>query len=401
MSTTHIISNARIVTPQTDFTGSLVVEGDVIAEILPGRSYPDAFDADGRWLIPGVIDLHTDYLEKEVAPRPSAEFPLELAFYFMDQRALASGITTVLGAVRISADKEVSEGKGSSWKRDGIELARQYERLARTARARHLMHIRWNPNFEPADDKIAALGEFRSIGNLVFNEDIPGQRQFRDMDDLARKRARMHEISVEEARAMLDEQIRVNSQFNNRMQVKTAFAGRVPLGSHDDTTAEHVREAHAMGATICEMPTTLEAARTARELGMHIVMGAPNYYRGGSHCGNLSCAEALAEGLVDALCSDYHFPSLLGSVVKMLDSGLAPSAAINLVTRNAARALGRDARLGSIEVGKTADLTLFSPRGSYAEVTHTWVDGRPVFQSQASSTVETVAEPLSTGGMNP
>ena len=132
--------------------------------------------------------------------------------------------------------------------------------------------------------------------------------------------------------------------------------------------------------SICEMPTTLEAAQKARELGLHIVMGAPNYYRGGSHCGNLSCVEALERDLVDVLCSDYHFPSLLGAAVKMLERGIAPSTAVNLLTRNAARALNRDAELGSIETGRLADLVLFAPRAGYAEVSHTWVGGRLVFQ---------------------
>lgn len=377
MNTRHIISNARVVTPDADFDGSVVIEGQRIADILPGRHFPEGLDAQGRWLTPGVIDLHTDYFEKEVAPRPSAEFPLELAFHFMDQRALACGLTTVLGAVRISSD---SEKDGSMWRRNGLELARRYETLASQARARHLMHIRWDTNFEPAQDKIEALKAYEHIGNIVFNENIPGQRQFRDLDELARKMAERRGVSVAEGRAMLEEKIRANQAINNRALVRDAFAGRIPLGSHDDTTVEHVIEARDMGCTICEMPTTMDAALQARELGMHIVMGAPNYYRGGSHCGNLSCPEALERGLVDVLCSDYHFPSLLGSAVKMFEQGHKPNDVVNLFTRNAARALNRDKELGSIEVGKLADLILFSPHSGYAEVSHTWIGGRLVFQ---------------------
>ncbi len=112
----------------------------------------------------------------------------------------------------------------------------------------------------------------------------------------------------------------------------------------------------------CEMPVTLEAARKAKEFGMLVCMGAPNYGRGESHCGNLSAREAFAEGLVDMLCSDYHFPSLLGSAVRMIASGTASCDVAALIAFNPARHLGRDAEFGSIEPCKRADLVAFQSR---------------------------------------
>jgi alpha-D-ribose 1-methylphosphonate 5-triphosphate diphosphatase len=151
------------------------------------------------------------------------------------------------------------------------------------------------------------------------------------------------------------------------------------IASHDDTTAAHVEEGKAFGATLSEMPTSLEAARKARELGMWICMGAPNYYRGGSHCGNLSCVEALQEDLVDILCSDYHFPTLLASVVRMIEQGIDPSRAVNLVSLNPAKLLSFDKEIGSVEAGKKADLVVFESRGgstgSFASVSRVFVDG--------------------------
>jgi alpha-D-ribose 1-methylphosphonate 5-triphosphate diphosphatase len=119
----------------------------------------------------------------------------------------------------------------------------------------------------------------------------------------------------------------------------------------------------------------MEAAAKARELGMMICMGAPNYYRGGSHCGNLSCVDELSEGLVDILCSDYHFPSLLACALRMADSGMPLPSAMRLLTLNPARHLGLDKIIGSIEMGKRADLVAFHPRSGYADVAHVWVGG--------------------------
>jgi alpha-D-ribose 1-methylphosphonate 5-triphosphate diphosphatase len=368
-----ILTNARIVLPDTVVEGSVVIEDDRIAEITPGRHFAEGSDLHGQWLIPGVIDIHTDYLEKEINPRPKTGFPLPIAFHMMDQRALACGITTVLGGVRFSNDRSKDS---TLWGGNGLALAEGYEELRRTALARHFLHVRWDTNFEPVDDLLVAMQRFECIGNIVYNENIPGERQFQDLDELARKRAARGDKTIAEARAELDERIRIGRTINNRAKVKAAFGGRICIGSHDDTTVEHVLEAKEMGATLAEMPTSLVAARKAKELGLLVCMGAPNYLRGGSHCGNLSAVEAVAENLVDAFCSDYHFPSLLGTVVLMMQRGMPVSQAVNFVTRNPARILGRADDFGSIEVGKKADLVAFHARGAHPFVSAAWVDGR-------------------------
>jgi alpha-D-ribose 1-methylphosphonate 5-triphosphate diphosphatase len=215
----------------------------------------------------------------------------------------------------------------------------------------------------------------KSIGNLVFNDDTPGERQFPDIEGMIRQNALRQNISIEDARQRMQERIDRAKATNNRMSVKNYLAGRLPLGSHDDTTVDHVVEAFESGCSMSEMPCTIEAARKAHELGMMVCMGAPNYYRGGSHCGNLSCPEALQEGLVDILCSDYHFPSLLACALRMVEEGMSLSSAMRLLTLNPARHLRMDQYVGSIEEGKRADLVAFHPRSGYADVAQVWVRG--------------------------
>ncbi|HYA18417.1 MAG TPA: alpha-D-ribose 1-methylphosphonate 5-triphosphate diphosphatase [Bryobacteraceae bacterium] len=368
-----ILSNALVVLPGRTVEGSVVVEGERIAEVVPNRRFAEGYDLGGQFLAPGIIDIHTDYLEKEIRPRPSAEIPLGMAFHTMDLRAIACGLTTVLGAARISGDHD---GRTTGWRGDGLKLARAYQTLRRTALARHLIHVRWNPNFAPVEQILAEVLQLDSIGNIVYNDSLPGERQFRDVEEQIRKLAARQGISEEEARERFEARRQAALNVNNRMQVKAAVEGKIPLGSHDDTTVEHVLEAHASGATLSEMPCSIEAARKAKELGMMVCMGAPNYFRGGSHCGNLSCPDAMAEGLVDILCSDFHFPSLLGSAVKMMRAGMTPSDALNMMSLNPARYLRLERDLGSIEEGKKADLIAFSAREDFAVVTGVWVEGQ-------------------------
>jgi len=376
--TRQVLSNAKIVLPAKTIEGSVVIENGRIAEILPGRNFTSSLDLNGRLLIPGIIDIHTDYIEKELSPRPESRFPVELALHYMDLRAISCGITTVLSAARISGERGGGLG---SWTGDGLELARLYDSFFDRTKARHLIHIRWDTSFEPAEPALQELQKLRSIGNLVYNDNIPGERQFRDLEGVVRRQAERRGISLEQSKKLMDERIAKARLVNNRSKVKAALAGKIPLGSHDDTTVEHVIEAHESGATLSEMPCSIEAARKAKELGMMVCMGAPNYYRGGSHCGNLSCVEALAEGLVDILCSDYHFPSLLAAVLKMMESGTNPAEAINLVSRNPARYLGLDSETGSIEIGKRADLAVVEPRAGFGAVSHVFVEGRLRFQA--------------------
>lgn len=375
--TETILTNARIILPEGEIRGSVVLEDGRISEIV-SRNYAEADDLHGAILIPGIIDIHTDYLERELSPRPSAKFPLEMALHVMDMRALSCGLTTVASAARISAERTGEQG---SWRGDGLQLAIRYEELIPQMRARHLIHVRWSPNFEPVDDILRQLLNLKSIANLVINDDMPGERQFRDVEGLIRQYATRQDVSLEEARKHMEERIERARAVNNRMRVKEIVADRIPIGSHDDTTVEHVLEAHASGATLSEMPCSIEAARKAKELGMMVCMGAPNYYRGGSHCGNLSCHDAMAENLVDILCSDYHFPSLLACVLRMAESGMSLSAAVNMVTLNPARHLRLDANLGSIERGKRGDLVAFHARDGYADVMRVWVDGNERFSA--------------------
>ena len=368
-----ILTNARVVTPDWDDTGAVIIEDGLITEVARGKHYAEGEDLGGVFLAPGCIDIHSDYLEKEIRPRPSAEFSLPLAFHYMDQRAIACGLTSVFSAISFSQAEE--HGRKFS---NAIERARHIDEIRGQSLARHYVHARLDPNVDAVLEHLDAMNEIESLTMVVYNDSIPGQRQFR-LDDLVEKRAESLGISREAARALLEEKIEERSKVNHRGPIMEKFSGHAVLGSHDDTTVEHVDEAKHFGATLAEMPTTMEAAKRAKELDMLVCMGAPNYVRGGSHCGNLACHEAMAEDCVDMICSDYHFPSILGCVIRMMANDITPSRAFDYVSLNPARLIGEGERLGSIEAGKVADLVSFEPAADFARVQRVYVDGVQVY----------------------
>lgn len=383
-----IITNARIVTPDWVDFGSVVIENDIIADVARGKRYRVGEDIQGAWLAPGCIDIHSDYLEKEIHPRPSAEFSLPLAFHYMDQRAVSCGLTTVFSAISFSENEE----HGRAFQR-AIDRAQYFDTVKNESLARHYVHARLDPNSPTVVDHLQAIKAIESLQMVVYNDSIPGQRQF-SLEDLVARRSESLNISLHEAREVLHRKIEERSRINHRPEIMRMFEGNVILGSHDDTTVEHVDEARMHGATLSEMPTTIEAARRAAELDMAVCMGAPNYVRGGSHCGNLSCSSAMDEYLVNVICSDYHFPSMLGSVIKMINTGMDPARAFDYVSLNPAKLILMDDCLGSIEVGKYADLVAFEPRQDFARVHKVWVGGRTVHLSPFPSTERSSASAL-------
>jgi len=169
--TQTLLTNAHIVGPDRDFTGSVVIEDGTITEVLP-RNVAGGLDMNGSFLIPGVIDIHSDYLERELAPRPTAKIPLELALNVMDLRAISSGLTTVATAARIAQEQEGrearSEGGRFGGRNDALKLARRFEELAPEMRIHHVIHLRWNTNFEPDDDLFEEIASRIASGPVSY-----------------------------------------------------------------------------------------------------------------------------------------------------------------------------------------------------------------------------------------
>src|SRR5262249_40122369 len=170
------------------------------------------------------------------------------------------------------------------------------------------------------------------------------------------------------------------------------------LSTHDDDSIEKVDAQKALGATVAEFPVTFEAAEHARELGMSIVVGAPNIIRGGSSSGNLPATDLIQRGLADVVCADYHAPSLLPAIFKLVRDGLVDvPTGMRMLSINPARAVGLSDR-GAIELGLRADLVVARlDEAGLPHVEATLTGGRPAFlygrlaNARAASTV--VAQP--------
>lgn len=378
MESRIILSNVRVVTPVKDFCGSVVIEEGIITSIVEKKTYREGEDLHGFWLCPGIIDIHSDHFEREINPRANTGFPLSTAFHHLDLRAASAGITSLFNAISFLESKEYGRSMDQA-----LLISRELDKYMSSQYflIRHFLHARLDLTDERVLQMIDEIIPLKCLRLAVYNEHTPGTRQFRDTEkylDYLEGRLGKTREQLKSLIAVCQEKAANAAPIRRLLYEKLK---RVPqekpimISSHDDTTRDDVEESIRYGASFCEFPTTREAAQYAKKKGLLVVMGAPNFVLGFSHSGNLSCREALEEGLVDILCSDYHFPAMLLSVTMLISNGWPPWQAINLVTLNPARAAGIAEEVGSIEVGKKADIIAFEIKDNQPVVRRIYVGG--------------------------
>ncbi len=376
----RIIKNAKIVTPTEEFIGCMVVEGGIIRSIERGTtSATCAEDWSGDWLMPGLVELHTDNLEKHLVPRPGVIWNAHSATVMHDALCAAAGIVTVLDSIVIG---DLDRGGARSQTQHVAIQALHDCRDEGLLRVEHLLHLRCEVS---APDIVNVFDRYAddSLVELVSVMDhTPGQRQWRDLGKYRRYAERHGSFSDADYQALVVELKGFQKQHaaSNRAAIIAGSHQReLPLASHDDTEVEHVEQASEERIAISEFPTTVAAARSARAAGIAIVMGGPNLVKGGSHSGNVAAAELAQLDLLDIFSSDYVPASLLQSAFLLRGTvGWTLPKAVNTVTLNPARAIGLHDR-GALAPGLRADLIRVRMSGDMPIVRSAWREGVRAF----------------------
>ncbi|WID94198.1 alpha-D-ribose 1-methylphosphonate 5-triphosphate diphosphatase [Bosea vestrisii] len=376
-----ILTNARLILEDEVVTGTIAFDESGILSVDQGRSsLPEAIDVQGDYVAPGLVEMHTDNMEKHFMPRPKVFWPNGLAAALVhDAQMAAAGVTTVYDAICAGTPFSAKDYRRTIFN-DVMDAL--HEGLAQNVfRIDHRIHMRCEltspdllRDIEPyQDDAIVQL--------VSLMDHTPGQRQWRDLEHL-----RTYAVGNGKSEAEFQEDVVVRQRegkanvAKNWSAVVEMFKARgIPIATHDDTTVEHVEAGIASGAVISEFPTTVEAAQAAKQRGLATIAGAPNVVRGGSHSGGVSVAELAEKDLLDGLSSDYVPASLLQAVLKLSDKhGIALPAAMAKVTWKVADILGLRDR-GHLKPGLRADLVRFRALGATPVITTVWSQGRRAF----------------------
>ncbi len=376
----YLITNARLVlTDAIVEHASLLIEDGCITAINPSDANAEqTIDLGNRYLLPGLIDLHADALEKDIEPRPNVHFPLEFAIAQADKRNAAAGITTVFHSLSF-ANAELGLRNNAM----AADIVRAIHAFNGKGLVDNRVHTRYEITDPTALPVLLELLNEDAVHLLSIMDHTPGQGQFKDMRAYQDYLQNSYQKSAAETQALINDKLSQAeaAQIRVRQLIAHAHGKNIHVASHDDDCSEKVADIKALGVHISEFPINLETARYAIEQGMSTIMGAPNILRGKSQSGSMKAQDAIEHGVASCLCSDYAPASLLAAVFVLEQrSVLSLSEAVKLVSLNPAKALGLADR-GEIAVGKRADLICVDFAGAYPHARQTWVNGQPVYQA--------------------
>ncbi|TCD13895.1 alpha-D-ribose 1-methylphosphonate 5-triphosphate diphosphatase [Oricola cellulosilytica] len=373
-----ILSNARVVLGDEVVGGTVVIRDGVIADISAGGTASASTDLNGDYLIPGLVELHTDHLETHYSPRPGVRWDSIAALQAHDAQIVSSGITTVFDCVRLGSDEDGGFERGEM---RAIVHALVRAGIENRLRAEHFVHLRCEVS---SHDVLEHFEDFETDGQVrlvSLMDHAPGQRQFQTLDQYELYYKTKRGLSDAAFRAFVEKRQAASAQYSDPHRRAIAEHCRergITIASHDDATLAHVDEAKAFGVRLAEFPTSEAAAKASHESGISVLMGAPNVVRGKSHSGNVA-ARTLAEmGVLDVLSSDYVPFSLVHAPFVFADAGVMPlPEAICLVTSTPAKTVGFEDR-GAIAPGRRADLVRVHHEEGVPVVRSVWREGQRV-----------------------
>ncbi|NOH28176.1 alpha-D-ribose 1-methylphosphonate 5-triphosphate diphosphatase [Vibrio mediterranei] len=376
-----IITNVNLVLENEVVKGSLELRDGKIVSMSDSQSQvAGAYDGEGDFLMPGFIELHTDNLEQYFTPRPKVDWPPFSAMSAHDTQLIGSGITTVLDAVALGDFRDEKRQTNLDLFINTV-VDSQKRNLTR---AEHLLHLRCEVPHESTVGMFEKYADLPEVQLVSLMDHAPGQRQFVDVEKYRTYYQGKHNLTDSEMAAFEKKQVELSERWStqNRNEIcRQCREHNIPMASHDDATKAHVQESKDLGMVIAEFPTTVEAAKRSHELGLKVLMGAPNVVRGGSHSGNVAAHELASHGVLDILSSDYYPMSLLEGIYKLSwdeRNTLTLPQAVQLVTKNPAQALSLNDR-GVIAEGKRADLVLAKQVDGHPLVARVWRQGKKVF----------------------
>jgi alpha-D-ribose 1-methylphosphonate 5-triphosphate diphosphatase len=362
--TVHTITNITAILPDRAIEDArVVIEDGIITEIdsRDGRSH-GTVDGRGALCIPGIVDTHSDGFEMEHRPRPGADLPLEFTVRSFEAKVRAAGVTTLFHGIGFENDGNRTVDLANRL----VDVIHSYsdESTLVDNRVLYRLDARDADGFQGLVDRIDGDRKHDVRPLVSFEDHTPGVGQYRDRTYFENWIMRHRNMDRETARAHVDEVIAErDAVLHNREAaipwlIEQSIAQTIRLMAHDPATPEDVEEAITWHASIAEFPTTVEAARLAKNAGMRTVCGAPNVVRGGSHTGNVSAAELISLGLCDGLSSDYLPFAMLGAVgILVRDQVCSIVDAVKLITSGPADTVGLHDR-GRLVVGARGDITL-------------------------------------------
>lgn len=388
----YLITNGRIITEEAILDGfDLLIVDHKIEKIVPKgvielHGNISIIDAAGGFVSPGLIDIHSDYIEHMAAPRPTSLMNFNLSLRETEKELIAHGITTMFHSLSFLKTNEYAYKPI----REPENVSKLVELIEQSHYTSHLVRHRFHARYEIDNlEEIETLKTYimdQKVHLVSFMDHTPGQGQYRHLE-IYRDTVKGYNNNFDDGEI---EKIINHHQTKEKMTIEAiqeiarlAQENGIAIASHDDDSIEKLDLIKSFGAGISEFPITLEIAMKAKEKGLYTIAGAPNVLLGGSHSGNLSAAEAIQHESIDILCSDYYPAAMLHAIFELYNNhDMELVDMFKLVTINPAKAVKMDDEIGSIREGKKADLLIIETiNEAFPVITTVFVDGELIQQT--------------------
>ncbi|WP_020587386.1 alpha-D-ribose 1-methylphosphonate 5-triphosphate diphosphatase [Desulfobacter curvatus] len=339
-------------------------------------------NTNGSLIMPGLVDLHSDSLERSIEKRKGVFFDVEFALLNLDRHLAACGITSFFHALSF-ADNELglrSPGTAASCVKKIKAFTNSPQSLVR-----HNTHIRYEVGSRQSFEVILGLLDEGLVDLVSIMDHTPGQGQFKSLTDYLTFHLAEYDLTRDEIESRAREKLNGNQEAWDMVTtlVDVVSARGIPMLSHDDDTPEKVDLVRSMGVKATEFPVSMAAAVQASKAGMAVFMGSPNLIRDASTNGNLKASQVLETGMLTGLVSDYYPESLFqaafkaGHKINNLEAGLAA------VTSGPGGYLNPERGPGRLSPGAPADILIVNQDHAWAHITQAFVNGRQVFSIEA------------------
>lgn len=346
-----ILRSKNVLMNEKFVPADVVIKGEFIKRIDEYGLNEVAVDLGEKKIAPGIVDLHSDAIEKEIEPRPGADFPVELAVAELDKKLSMAGVTTMFHAIGFEENPK---------KKRSIDLAIKQIKEINKANEKHLgvdnyVHARYELSADEAIEPIKEVISKGMVKLVSLMDHSPGQGQFKSLETFKSYYKSYYDLSEDQIQEVINKKTNKNEDKINDL-ISFTKEHNLTLLSHDDDCVEKLDGLLDLGVQISEFPLDLEVARYAVSRGIATGMGAPNIVRGGSQSGNIAAIDLVKEGVCKYLCSDYHPTSMLQAVYKMKDdANLELAKGFSMVTSTPAKYANLEDR-GEISEGKRADI---------------------------------------------
>ena len=405
---TIIIQNATVMTsgPKGIFKGSVIVKDGKISEVGEKLMVPagaTVIEAGGQYLIPGIIDCHSHIAgsgginEGSVSVSAMVNIkdiidPDAIAIY----RALAGGVTTA----------NILHGSANSIGGQTIPLKMRWGKTAQEmifAGAKPGIKFALGENPKRSGNPVGGRGAVTApvarypatrmgvedVIREAFN-DAKGYKA--DWDDYDAKVAKgqhpvapRKDLKLEALKEVLEDKRYVHVHCYRADEILMMIRAAEDNGFHV-RTFQHVLEGYKVAKEIAAHGAGASTFSDWWAFKIEAMDAIP-----------FNAAIMAKKGVIVSLNSDdaelmRHLNTEAGKAMKY--GGMSETEALAMVTINPAKQLGIDKQVGSIEVGKDADLVLYDayPMSDFGKVVKVWIDGQQYFDRDKEVAAQTTKE---------